>query len=302
MNPIIRLLKKSTQDYVKDKSRLIYSSHNSREGLIVPELIFTYGKLKNHIKKIPRIIRWLIPAVFRRMYGYWSLKDNPENPKTTADSEFLKGLGEYIKTLGCTDYGFIEVPEFYIFRGKSILFTHAIVLTSVMNKENMKHAPHIKAGQEVWRVYNSLGGISNRVVKYLRRSGYSAQAGAALGGDSNYPVLGQMAGLGWIGKHGLLISPDNGPSQRLAVVYTSITNFPSSKISNFSWLEDFCNTCNQCVTHCPGQAIFKEKPLLEDGKPLYIDYKKCIIPFTESMGCSVCIKVCPFFKVPFKLE
>lgn len=299
MNPIVRLLKKSTQHYVKDRERLTYGTDNSREGLIVPELIFTYGKLKSHVTKFPRIVRWLIPAVFRRMNGYWCLKDNSETPQRVADSEFINRLGEYITSLGCSNYGFIEVPDNYIFRDKSILYSHAIVLTQVMNKENMKHAPNIKAGQEVWRVYNSLGGISNKVAKYLRRCGFSAQAGAALGGDTNYPVLGQLAGLGWIGKHGLLISPENGPSQRLAVVYTSITNLPSPKSDNYSWLEDFCNKCNLCVKQCPGLAIYKDKPLLEDGTPVHIDYKKCIIPFTESMGCSVCIKVCPFFTTPF---
>lgn len=302
MNPIVRLLKKSTQNYVKDRDHLIYASDKSREGLIVPELIFRYGKLSNHVRKFPRIVRWLIPAVFRRMNGYWSLKKNPGLPKNVTDEDFLQELGEYIKSIGCNHYGFIEVPREYILRDKSILYTHAIVLTEDMNKDKMRHAPYIQAGQEVWRVYNSLGGRSNKIAGFLRKNGYAAQAGAALGGDSNYPLLGQLAGLGWIGKHGLLISPDCGPSQRLAVVYTSITNLPSPKENTFFWLEDFCNKCNLCVKKCPGGAIYRDKPILGDGKPIYIDYKKCIIPFTESMGCSVCIKVCPFFKIPFKPE
>jgi len=55
----------------------------------------------------------------------------------------------------------------------------------------MAVAPEIKAGQEVWRIYDRLGAASNKVAKYLRKRGSGAQAGAALGGDVNYPRMAQ---------------------------------------------------------------------------------------------------------------
>lgn len=295
MNPIINMLKKSTQDYVKESVTLIKSSNKSRQGLIVPELVFEYGSLKNNLMKLLNIMPWLGSSLLGRMNGYWSLKKNPDNPKKIINEDFINELSRYIKKVGCSDFSCIEVPKKYIFKDKSILYSHAIVITQPMSKEKMKFAPQTKAGHEVWRVYNSLGNISNKIARYLRKHGYGAQAGAALGGDSNYTVLAQLAGLGWIGKHGLLISPQNGPSQRLAVVYTSIENLPKPRENRYSWIADFCNKCNKCVKKCPAGAIYKEKPVMDDGGPKHIDYTKCIIPFSKSMGCSICLKECPFF-------
>ena len=299
MNPIVRMLQKTTSDYLPDSARTVGSSSDARRGLIVPELIFRYGDRKSHFRKFPKILPWLVPAVIGRFRGYRSLKRNPADPKTIADESLIADLKEYAAGIGCSDLGFVEVPAQLIFRGKDILDTHAVVLSMPMDKKRMARAPHIRAGQEVWRIYDHLGRASNRVAAFLRRRGYAAQAGAALGGDTNYPVLARMAGMGWIGKHGLLISPGLGPSQRLAVVYTSIENLPEPPENPFSWISDFCDSCSRCVRECPSGAIFNEKPLEADGDPRHIDYLKCIGPFTQSMGCSICIAECVFFRGDF---
>ncbi len=293
---VLGMLKKSTQDYSPDHTRVVKSVDSSREGLIVPELIFTYGNRKNHMKKFPKVARFLIPAIIKRQRGYRSLRNNPKEPKRKADALFLKNLQDYAESLGCGNVGFVQVPNELIFKDKSILYSHAMVLTMPMDKGKMSHAPKMDAGKEVWRVYDGLGGASNKIAQYLRKHGYGAQAGAALGGDTNYPLLAQLAGLGWIGHHGLLISPDVGPSQRIAVVYLSIENLPAPKENQYRWIGEFCKKCNKCVRSCPGGAIFQDKPQQSDGSPKHIDSTKCAIPFSNTMGCSICIKECLFFQ------
>jgi epoxyqueuosine reductase len=39
---------------------------------------------------------------------------------------------------------------------------------------------------------------------------------------------------------------------------------------------------------------------MKDGNPKHIDYIRCAGPFAESVGCSVCIKSCIFFKGDFE--
>jgi epoxyqueuosine reductase len=276
MNPIVKMLKKSTDAYVPPATPLWTGDIESRTGLIVPELIFKYGNLNSHVRKFPRIARWLIPAVIKRFDGYWSLKKNPARPKIGIDEQTLADLKDYAVSLGCHQIGFAEVPKKWVFKEKSVLYSHAIVLTMPMEKERMARAPQISAGKEVWRIYDRLGG------------------------DVNYPLLAQKAGLGCIGKNGLLISPGLGPSQRLAAVYVSIENLPEAQANSHLWIADFCESCNKCVRSCPAGAIYRDKPVAEDGGPRHIDYIKCVGPFTQSMGCSVCIRDCVFFSQDYE--
>jgi len=163
----------------------------------------------------------------------------------------------------------------------------------------------MEAGKEVWRSYAALGKIVNQLADFLRAHGHNAQAGPALGGDVNYPRLAQKAGLGHIGRPGILISRGSGPSQRIAAVYTNIENLPytDSQSQAYDWIPAFCDTCKRCVKACPAQAIYASPKIFPDGSEQHIDYTKCAVPFSQTMGCSVCIKECTFFKGDFdKIE
>jgi epoxyqueuosine reductase QueG len=168
-----------------------------------------------------------------------------------------------------------------------------------MNKSKMKYAPSIATSREVWRAYAGLGEIVNKLSDYLRKRGFQSQAGPALGGETNYPYLAQKAGLGYLGKHGLLISRGCGPSQRIAVIYTSIENLPVTDSEEYRWIPEFCEGCHRCVKACPSRAIYKTTLTKENGNHKHIDYKKCALPFSQYAGCSVCIKECTFFKSDF---
>ena len=293
---IISMLRKSSRDYVSDGIELYESDESSRVGLIVPELIFTYGDAETHAKKFPKIVHWLVPAVIGRFRGYRSLKRNPAHPETKAPDTLFGEVEEFAKSLGCNAVSCAKVPRSYVFKDKSVLYPSAIVLTMPMEKDRIGQAPEIAAGKEVWRTYDRLGRAANKLTRFLRKRGYGAQAGAAVGGDVNYVRLAQDAGLGWIGTHGLLISPEVGPSQRLAAVYTSIENLSFANENPHSWIDEFCARCGKCVRVCPGNAIYAEKPVLADGGPKYIDHTKCAVPFANTLGCSVCIKECEFFR------
>ena len=146
----------------------------------------------------------------------------------------------------------------------------------------------------IMETYDSLGKAANKVTDFLRKHGYSAMAGHALGGMAQYPPLAQKAGLGWIGKHGLLITPEFGPRLRLAAVYTSIENLPFSESNEHEWIADYCECCGVCARRCPPKAIYETPIVHSPERVTHIDREACFPYFIEHYGCSICIKVCPF--------
>jgi epoxyqueuosine reductase QueG len=51
--------------------------------------------------------------------------------------------------------------------------------------------------------------------------------------------MAKDAKMGKIGRHGLMMTPENGPSQRLAVVYTNIKNFPKKEQNKHDWITNY---------------------------------------------------------------
>ncbi|HEU4707679.1 MAG TPA: tRNA epoxyqueuosine(34) reductase QueG [Methylophilaceae bacterium] len=108
--------------------------------------------------------------------------------------------------------------------------------------------------------------------------------------------LAQKAGLGWRGKHTLLLSREAGSWFFLGEIYTDLP-LPIDTPS-----QNHCGTCNSCMTACPTQAIVA---------PYEVDARRCIsyltIELKESIpealrplignrvyGCDDCQLTCPW--------
>jgi epoxyqueuosine reductase QueG len=286
---------------VPEETSIIEPSPNSFDGKTVPEVVAIHGRPGIHILKMLIALPYLMKTAYYARKSIKSINKNPKNPKKTADKEFFHELEEYARKLGIVAVGYTEVPREYIFKNRVLLFKNAIVLLMNMDKGRMEKAPSVTAGREVWRTYAELSKAVYKLAEFLREHGYSAQPDPPVGGSTNFPLLAQKAGLGYIGKHGLLISERNGSSQRIAAVYTNIENLPftDERVKLYSWISEFCKICNRCVEECPAQAIYPEPLVLKDGKKVYIDYKKCAEVFSKTLGCGVCIKECTFFKGDF---
>jgi epoxyqueuosine reductase len=223
-----------------------------------------------------------------------SLEQNPENPKTIASDDFLHDLELVLTRMGVSAIGYATVSEDEIFIQKGILYKNAIVLTAPMDREKINTAPGLESSETSFASYAMLGEIVNQVADHLRAHGFGAQADPALGGKVSFPNLAENANIGLRGRNGLLISPENGPCQRIAAVYTSITNLPVLSENPHVWIRDFCKTCGECARHCPVGAIDLENESGSEGCRPFIDAKKCHPYFEEHYGCGVCIRVCPF--------
>jgi epoxyqueuosine reductase QueG len=116
--------------------------------------------------------------------------------------------------------------------------------------------------------------------------------------DGNYllvlPLAAKAAGLGDIGRHGLLITEKYGSRIRLGAV---TTNMPLStdKPSAFS-VTEFCRICGKCSKTCPAKAISSEERTEINGVMRWqIIQEECYRKWRVlGTDCGICISTCPF--------
>jgi len=196
--------------------------------------------------------------------------------------------------------GFTELPSQFIFKNKMVLFKYALVVVQEMKKDMIDDAPGVLAGRETMRVYASLGLVVNDLARWLREKGVKSQSNHPLGGLVNDPPLAGKAGLGWQGKQGVLITREYGPRVRIAPIFIQNKIFEYTDSVEHKWIEKYCKTCGLCEINCPVQAIYPQRKISISNIPGFgdtrtcIDRAKCLPYFNETVGCSVCLKVCPF--------
>jgi len=105
-------------------------------------------------------------------------------------------------------------------------------------------------------------------------------------GHLSHKLIAKEAGIGWIGKNNLLVSPEWGARIRLVSI---LTNLP---LKSDKKLNKDCGDCRKCLNVCPAGAI-KEK--MED-----FDYLACfeqLKRFRKQYNiphhiCGICVKAC----------
>lgn len=131
------------------------------------------------------------------------------------------------------------------------------------------------------------------IAKAFRRQGLKAlplpAAGCPMDGRFqeavfSYKHAAEAAGLGKMGWHSLLITPEFGPRVRLACCLAEVELETTS--SNFA---TECASCGICLEICPAKALSEP----EAGKPYAINKYACCSFQSAAGGCSECVKLCP---------
>jgi reductive dehalogenase len=171
-----------------------------------------------------------------------------------------------------------------------------VVVVVAMDWKMIARAPSLPAILESSRQYVEAAKIAMIIAEYLRGLGYRARAHT----DGNYEVLcvplAVAAGLGELGRLGILIHPVHGPCVRLAAVTTEL-ELPPTGGRDFH-ADSFCRICRKCAENCPPRAIAAgAEPVSRNFRHWSVDQVKCYA-FWKQIGsdCAVCIRSCPYAK------
>ncbi len=230
----------------------------------------------------------------------------PNKEKILIDAQQISSfIKTWLKKLGAHAVGFTRLRDYHLYtvRGRNYNYgepvhnehKYAIAIIVEMSKEMLDAAPNGPTVMESSQQYLTAGNLAMQIAQFIRNLGFEARAHI----DGNYevicPLVARDAGLGEIGRMGLLMTPHLGPRVRISVVTTDMPLVTDPK-RDYSWMTTFCNICKKCAYNCPSKAIPTIPPRLIKGvRRWQINQEKCYTYWTRiGTDCARCISVCPF--------
>lgn len=237
-----------------------------------------------------------------RPYAVGNIDEDRKELNPAQISKFLKS---WLKKQGAHSVGLCELKDYHIYKrsgktfdyGKDIDLNHkyVIVFTVEMDKEMIDFAPEGPTVMESSHIYLTSGVMAVNVASFIRNLGHSARAHI----DGNYeiicPLVARDAGLGEIGRMGILMTPKLGPRVRIAAITTDLPLEVSNDVQSTEMV-DFCRLCKKCAKNCPTQAIPHGDRDEESGSLRWKINSDACFSFWCNNGtdCAQCIKVCPY--------
>jgi len=238
--------------------------------------------------------------------------------KTT--STIVKKAGKYY---GATDIGFTILDKRWVYDkgydGKPIVFEdvekpyvtdekavipesckYVVAITVPMEVDEMMYAP-AALNPTSSMGYSRMPIVAGSLAEFIRGLGYNA---IPMGNDTAISVpIAIQAGLGHVGRHGRLITWEDGPMVRIAKIFTDLP-LEQSPIADEGIIQ-FCDDCEKCAKLCPSQSI-PYGPRTYEGHSeannegvlkWYCNADTCLEYWREvGSGCSICFRVCNFTK------
>jgi len=241
----------------------------------------------------------------------WKMeKYEPEDWK-----EFTNQLKKVAKFFGAAKVGVTKVDERWLYSGVDLPkgVDTAIVMLVEMEKDGIATSPSMISSAVTAKAYSKMAFILTCVGEFIRNLGYRA---IQCGNDTALSIpLAIDAGLGALGRNGLLVTKEYGPRVRICKIFTDmplVCDEPDYEFIEF--LSNFCSNCLKCAQACEKEAISFEKgtfckPFSISNNPgvkkFYIDPEKCFEFWVENgndCDCSNCIAACPFSKIGKKIS
>lgn len=178
---------------------------------------------------------------------------------------------------------------------------YAIVMAVEMDYQGILTSPTKVAHGAVGLGYSKMAFIAALTAQFIRGLGYRA---IPCGNDTALSIpIAIDAGLGELGRNGLLITREFGPRIRLCKVFTDMPLTPDTP-AEFG-VTEYCNKCRKCARFCPVGAISwgerNDQPLTmsNNGGALkwFVNVERCLeFWIKNNAACSNCVRVCAFNK------
>lgn len=235
----------------------------------------------------------------------WDAMPRVRKADKASPKELTTRIKGFAKFAGAVKTGVTELNPAYIYShigrspgkwGSPITLNHkyAIAIAVEMDHEYVRHAPDSITMTETAYKYFEAAKVAMMVARYIQYLGFEARAHV----DGNYRIMcvpvAADAGLGELGRLGLLITPEYGPRIRLAAVTTNMPLLTDKPIA--FGVQDFCDFCKKCATNCPSAAIDKGDKKDVNGVEKWQSSQEDCYRFWRKQGsdCSVCVNVCPY--------
>jgi len=186
-------------------------------------------------------------------------------------------------------------------------FQFVISMAVPMDYELYRYVPSYLASASTGHGYSKMALTAGYMAQFLRQLGFKA---IPTGNDTAMSIpYAIQAGLGELGRNGILITPEYGPRVRLCKVFTDLPLTCDEPIE--FGIKEFCDICEECTKQCPAQAMTLGERTNEGFNfsnahgPLkwYVDGEACRTYWTKSRcDCGICIRVCPFNKPKGRLH
>jgi epoxyqueuosine reductase len=176
------------------------------------------------------------------------------------------------------------------------------VVDLLPDKDRHGNAEHYR--MHAYDIVNSrLEAVASKAANLIQRCGYRAlpmnkmvkAEGKPLTAVFSHKLGAHLAGLGWIGKNCMLITPSHGPRVRWASILTD-----APLVATGSSMHQRCGGCMECVNICTAQAYTGRNFVESEPREMRFDAAKCneYLNALEAAGkprvCGLCLYVCPY--------
>lgn len=217
----------------------------------------------------------------------------------------------YITYFGVADLS--EASDVILDQGGSEIasFPYSISLGIALIKTIVDQLPNraersvaVNYEQHAYNIINQrLDLVASIISSYLQQEGYRVLPISVaervdderICGAFSHKLSAHLAGLGWIGKSCLLVTPKDGPRVRWTSVLTDAPLKPTGVR-----MEEQCGDCTECVDICPRKAFTGKSFKIHESREARYDARNCEKYFIEMKNkgqisvCGLCLYVCPY--------
>jgi epoxyqueuosine reductase len=181
-------------------------------------------------------------------------------------------------------------------------YRYVVVMGFAENYEIIKYYPTHVSEAPVGLGYSRMAVTNAHVASFIRNIGHEA-IDCSINDVALSIPLAMQAGLGDLGRNGLLISPQFGARLRLSKVITDLPLVPDAPIE--FGVAEFCASCKKCADRCPSRSISFGDTTTEPinvsnaggARKWRINAETCRTYWSRvNHGCNNCVACCPYTK------
>ncbi|WP_052315992.1 4Fe-4S dicluster domain-containing protein [Desulfomonile tiedjei] len=225
--------------------------------------------------------------------------------KTVVTDRSAKSLEikDVAKSLGADLVGICELDPRWKFKGVPLDHKYAVVIAEALPyylcKEQEDNIKAMLATRATLDFYRAGGKVALFLAKAIWEQGYPARAHYESWSQVMTIPIAIDAGLGELGRNGMLITPEFGPRCRISIVTTDLPLEPDKPKA--LGITETCQLCDKCALACPAKAIPKGSETLSGGVSKWpVDMEKCFNYWYKGenswIRCLTCMTSCPWNK------